>query len=294
MISAAAENLPDTAHIVVCGPVSWNTLVYLDRLPEPRPHVTFALEDFETVGGTSAGKALHLTGLGRAVVCRTVLGDDVASGRVRDALETAGVRLSAPVVPGAGERHLNLMTRAGERVSVYLSVPAFTAPDVTDFTRLTRGAAALVMDLSETSRALLPTAEAAGVPIWTDIHDYDGRAEFHVPFIGAADYIFMNADGISDPSAFMRARVDAGATAVICTLGADGAMAVDAEGVHRVRAVPVQVRDTNGAGDAFFAGFLDATLAGAATADALTAAATQATVALGTKHLHPLLEGLLP
>ena len=281
-------------HIVVCGPVSWNTLVYLDQLPEPRPHVTFALEDFQTVGGTSAGKALHLTGLGRTVVCQTLLGDDDASGRVRSALESAGIRVSAPVVPGAGERHLNLMTRAGERVSVYLSVPAFSEPDVAQFAAMSRGAAALVMDLSETSRALLPTAIAAGVPLWTDVHDYDGRSEFHEPFIRAADYIFMNADGMSDPSAFMRARVEAGATAVVCTLGADGAMAFDAEGQHRVAAVPVEVRDTNGAGDAFFAGFLDATLSGASTAAALTAAAAQATVALGTKHLHPASESLLP
>lgn len=294
MITSDAENHHATAHIVVCGPVSWNTLVYLDRLPEPRPHVTFALEDFETVGGTSAGKALHLTGLGRTVACQTVLGDDPASGRVRAVLAAAGIRLSGPVVPGSGERHLNLMTRAGERVSVYLSVPAFTEPDVAAFTASTRGAAALVMDLSETSRALLPAAAATGVPIWTDIHDYDGQAEFHEPFIQAADYIFMNGDGLSDPVAFMRARVDAGATAVICTLGADGAMAVDADGQHRVQAVLVQVRDTNGAGDAFFAGFLNATLAGASTADALAAAATQATVALGTKHLHPALEVLLP
>lgn len=281
-------------HIVVCGPVSWNTLVYLDQLPEPHPHVTFALEDFQTVGGTSAGKALHLAGLGRTVVCQTLLGDDDASGRVRAALEAAGIQVRAPVVPGAGERHLNLMTRAGERVSVYLSVPAFTEPDAAGFTAASRGAAALVMDLSETSRALLPTAVAAGIPIWTDVHDYDGRAEFHEPFIRAADYIFMNADGMSDPSAFMSARVAAGATAVVCTLGADGAMAVDAEGMHRVKAVPVEVRDTNGAGDAFFSGFLHATLSGAATAAALAAAADQATVALGTKHLHPVLETLLP
>lgn len=281
-------------HIVVCGPVSWNTLVYLDHLPEPRPHVAFALEDFETVGGTSAGKALHLAGLGRTVACQTVLGDDLASGRVREVLEAAGIRVTAPVVPGASERHLNLMTRAGERVSVYLSVPAFSEPDVARFAELSRGAAALVMDLSETSRALLPTAVAAGVPLWSDIHDYDGRSEFHEPFIRAADFIFMNADGMSDPSAFMRARVEAGATAVVCTLGADGAMAVDDTGVHRVNAVPVQVRDTNGAGDAFFAGFLNATLAGASTPAALAAAAAQAPVALGTKHLHPTLEALLP
>jgi len=35
-------------HILVSGPVSWNSIVYLDHLPEPRPHMQFALDDFET------------------------------------------------------------------------------------------------------------------------------------------------------------------------------------------------------------------------------------------------------
>jgi sugar/nucleoside kinase (ribokinase family) len=281
-------------HILICGPVSWNTLVYLDHLPEPRPHMQFALEDFQTVGGTSAGKALHLTALGRPIVCHSVLGDDDTSARLRSVLAGAGIEVTGPVTVGAGERHLNLMTPAGERVSLYLSVPAFVAPDTAEFDALSAGADALVMDLSETSRALLPAAVRTGVPIWTDIHDYDGTAEFHQPFIQAADYIFLSADGLSDPLDFMRARVHAGARAVICTLGSRGAMALDADGLHNVPAVPVQIRDTNGAGDAFFAGYLNATLAGVGTLGALTAAAAQAAIALQTKHLHPSLEALLP
>jgi sugar/nucleoside kinase (ribokinase family) len=185
------------------------------------------------------------------------------------------------------------MTRAGERVSLYLSVPAFVEPDVAEFATLCEGAAALVMDLSETSRALLPAAAATGLPVWTDVHDYDGRSEFHESFIRASDYVFMNSDGMSEPLAFMRARVAAGARAVVCTLGEDGAMAVDADGLHRVSAVATPVTDTNGAGDAFLAGYLNATLTGASTDAALAAAATQATVALGTQHLHPVLDALI-
>ncbi|WP_411720564.1 carbohydrate kinase family protein [Mycetocola sp.] len=281
-------------HILVSGPASWNTLVYLDQLPEPRPHMQFAIENFETVGGTSAGKALHLAGLGRQVTCCTVLGDDADSARLRSALELTGIELVASTVPGPSERHLNLMTRAGERVSLYLSTPAFRAPDVDQFRMLSDGAAALVMDLSETSRTLLPEAVDSGIPIWTDIHDYNGQSKFHEPFIQAASYIFMNADGMTEPLSFMRARVEAGAQTVVCTLGADGAVAYDVDGLHRVAAVPATVRDTNGAGDAFLAGFLDATLSGASTDGALRSAASQAVVALETKHLHPCLEVLLP
>ncbi|GAA1209317.1 carbohydrate kinase family protein [Rhodoglobus aureus] len=278
-------------HILISGPVSWNSIVYLDHLPEPRPHMQFALEDFETVGGTSAGKALHLTGLGRNVTCLTVMGDDEASRRLRPVLESAGIELAAATIPGPSERHVNLMTRAGERVSLYLSTPVFQEPDVVQFRTLAEGAEALVMDLSESSRALLSPAAASSIPIWTDIHDYDGKSDFHEPFIHAASYIFMNADGMPDPLPFMRARVDAGAAVVVCTLGAEGAMALDAVGLHRVDAVPADIRDTNGAGDAFFAGFLHATLSGGSTDGALAAAAAQAVVALEAKHLHPSVEG---
>lgn len=279
-----------TDRIVISGPVSWNHMVYLDRLPEPEPHMQFALEDFQTVGGTSAGKALHLAGLGHRVVCMSVVGDDEVSAKLRATLAAAGVELVASVVPGPAERHLNLMTRAGERVSLYLSAPSPAEPDVSRFTEIAAHAAAIVMDLSGTSRALLPAAVAAGVPIWTDVHDYDGRSEFHTPFIEAAAYVFMNADRLSDPHAFMRSRVEAGATAVICTLGAKGAIAYDRDGFHQVDAHEAVVRDTNGAGDGFLAGYLDATLRGASTDEALDAAAAQATLALGTRHLHPTLE----
>ncbi|MGV8856955.1 carbohydrate kinase family protein [Rhodoglobus sp.] len=280
-------------HILISGPVSWNSIVYLDHLPEPRPHMQFALEDFETVGGTSAGKALHLAGLGREVTCHTVMGNDAASTRLRSVLESSGIELHCVAVPGASERHLNLMTRSGERVSLYLSAPAFAEPDVVQFRTLAEGAEALVMDLSEPSRALLSEAAASSIPIWTDLHDHDGQSDFHEPFVQAASYLFMNADGMPDPLPFMRARVDAGAIVVVCTLGAEGAMALDADGIHKVDAVPAEIRDTNGAGDAFFAGFLHATLSGAGTDGALAAAASQAVVALESKHLHPCVEGAL-
>jgi acarbose 7IV-phosphotransferase len=279
-----------TDHIVICGPVSWNHMVYLDRLPEPQPHMQFALEDFQTVGGTSAGKGLHLAGLGHRVVCMTALGDDEMSTNVRKTLTGAGVELAASVVPGPPERHLNLMTRAGGRVSLYLSTPSPAPVDSVRFAEVSVGAAAIVMDLSEASRALLPTAIAAGAPIWTDIHDYDGSSEFHAPFIEAASYVFMNADRLPDPREFMRSRVEAGATAVICTLGSMGAIACVRDGFHQVDAVDTEVVDTNGAGDGFLAGYLDATLRGAATEEALRAAATQAAVALRTRHLHPAVE----
>ncbi|MFD4421928.1 carbohydrate kinase family protein [Agromyces sp. NPDC058484] len=284
-----------TDHVFIAGPASWNRIALLDRLPEPVPHMQFALGDWETVGGTSAGKALGLAGLGRRAVLHTLLGSDEAGERVRALLTAAGVELIA-TDGGRTERHLNLMTPAGERVSLYLATPDDRDDDPPrEVVDAMTDAAAIVLDLAPLSRRLIPSARVTGRPIWTDIHDYDGEADFHRPFIEAADAIFMNADRIGDdPLPFMERCIEGGASLVVCTLGAEGAVAVDERmSRHHVAAEPVEVLDTNGAGDAFMAGVLDATLAGSPLPDALRAGARHAASVLTTRHLHPNLDALL-
>lgn len=285
--------MPD-APVFIAGPASWNQIVVLDRLPDPVPHMQFAEGSWETVGGTSAGKALSLRGLGRTALLHAAAGEDDAGRRVRAALDAAGV--AAQWVDAAEtERHLNLMTHQGARVSLYLSSPG-AQPDDDDAAvgEAMSASAVIVLDLAAEPRRLLPLAQATGRPIWVDVHDYDGTAEFHRSFLAAADVVFCNADRLDDPLVFLRACIDAGATLAVCTLGADGAVAVDEHGVaHHVAAVPVEVVDTNGAGDGFFAGVLDARLSGEPVGAALEAGARAASVVLRSRHLHPLLDPIL-
>ena len=284
--------------VFIAGPASWNRIILVDHLPEPVPHMQFALAEHETIGGTSAGKALGLAALGRDTVLYTLLGDDPDGARVADALRAGGVALIAGATE-ATERHLNLMTPVGERVSIYLSAPGEAdapsrAATAASLTAAMGDADVIVLDLAAESRRLIPQARAAGHPIWTDVHDYDGAADFHRPFIEAADAVFMNADGIGDPLPFLHATIEGGASLAVCTLGAEGAVGVDAAGrEHRVAAVPTEVVDTNGAGDAFMAGALDATLAGADVPECLAAGARHAASVLATRHLHPGLDGIL-
>jgi sugar/nucleoside kinase (ribokinase family) len=148
------------------------------------------------------------------------------------------------------------------------------------------------MDLSQASRDAIEHVAVLGVPIWTDVHDYDGTSSFHAPFLEAASFVFMNGDRLDSPAEFLKTCVDRGSQVAVCTLGAEGAVAVDGQGVlHHVRAAPVRkVVDTNGAGDGFMAGFLAAHLVGADLTDALRAGAEQAARALSTAQLNPLLE----
>ena len=287
----------EVADVVVHGPVSWNLVVDLDQLPEPTPHMRFAVAHREVLGGTSAGKAAHLHDRGVAVELRTVLGTDPAAQAIETTLRRAGVPYIAGHVDGPSERHLNLMDPRGGRVSIYLDVPGTMDSDVSTEIRAglldaVVGASAVVLDLSQPSRDAIQEVAALGVPIWADLHDYDGRSDFHAPFLRAASYVFMNGDKLDSPRDFLRSCVDGGAQLAVCTLGAEGAIAVDASGqAHRVPAEPVaEVVDSNGAGDGFFAGFLAAHLDGADVADALQSGARQATRALGTVQLSPLLE----
>ncbi|MGF3054253.1 carbohydrate kinase family protein [Microbacterium sp. YY-03] len=281
------------ARVVIFGPASWNEIVLLDHLPEPVPHMQFAQDRWHAVGGTSAGKALHLTSPGLDVELHTLLASDGDGRRVADALRGAGVTVMAHEADRT-ERHLNLMTPAGERVSLYLATPSLaSAEQQANLLTALRGSDHAVIDLTETGRSLIAQVRATPTPptIWVDLHDYDGAAEFHEPFLRNADIVFMNGDATDDPESLIRSCVERGPKIAVCTLGAHGAIAVADDGVIvRTAAEPIDhIVDTNGAGDAFMAGFLAAHISGVPLAESLRAGGRQALAALQTKHLHPAL-----
>lgn len=289
--------MPDSSgtsatQVVVVGPASWNHLIELDQLPRPEPHMVFANRSALTLGGTSAGKALHLAQLGTSSELHALLADDPEGRQVRNALAAAGVTLHAHA-SSRTEKHVNLMTRAGARLSIYVDTPSPASQDTLQAleTALKRTDLAVV-DLSDLGAALLErqpkTAWAA--ELWVDLHDYDGASLYHEPFVKAANVAFMNDDRTSDPWALMSSCLEKGPRLAVCTRGAAGAVALDAGGTrYSTEAVPVDIVDTNGAGDAFMAGFLHATLGGYGIDESLRQGAAQATIALGSVHLHPSL-----
>lgn len=250
----------------------------------------FARRSWQTVGGTSAGKALHLAGLGIDVRLCSPLTTDDDGDLVRGALTAAGVTVQ-PIMSERTERHVNLMNDHGGRVSLYVSVPSTPSASALQSAAAVVAAADLaVIDLSELGALLLESGALGETPLWVDLHDYDGSSAFHEPFVRASDAVFMNDDRTEDPWELMHSCLERGPRLAVCTRGADGAIALEANGArHEVSAVPADVVDTNGAGDAFMAGFLAATLQGAGVADALKAAAGQARIAIETEHLHPVL-----
>jgi len=145
-------------------------------------------------------------------------------------------------------------------------------PNLDEAAVLTGTAGAVSAALTGTAGAMLtgaPGTVSAALPGTADAAPGERRA-------GAGN----SRSAAGDPAA-MAAALAGYYGAVVVKLGAGGAVyAAEGTAPARVAAEPVSVRDTTGAGDAFCAGFLAAWLAGAPLADACTAAAQAAALAV--------------
>jgi len=243
--------------VFVAGGCSWDSIVYLDEFPrETETH--FARDFQETLGSSGAGKALNMGRLGVDTRLHAMIGDDRYGEAIRERFDAEPVTFEADIDPNGTERHVNLMNDAGERISIFVVSPT-QEPDI-DYERVeqwTAKADALVVSPVNYTRGLLPAAVEAGTPVWADIHAYDGEDGYYDDFLAAADYLFMSEEGMDDYRGFMHEQIDAGKRLVVCTHGEDGATALTADGEWvEVPAAEFEMIDTNGAGDAFFAGYL--------------------------------------
>lgn len=281
----------DATRVIVSGPVAWNVTARLEELPAPVAQTVFAQAWTEGIGGTSAGKALTLAGLGAHVTLRTLVGSDDAGQRVLGALAHPSIDVHAmPTADGLTERHVNLIDASGSRVSVYLELPQPVEAEHPLGPGLDGFAAALV-DLAAHSVPLLGLLRDAQVPVWCDVHDDDGAGDGYCrPFTAAAHVVIASDAKLADVDGYLAARVAEGAELAVCTRGGLGSVAVhvDEDGEHWFDVGTAEVRDvvdTEGAGDAYTAGLLLALARGATVPVALAEAAAAGAIAVGTKGL---------
>jgi fructoselysine 6-kinase len=226
----------------------------------------------EYVGGNALNVALELARAGHATAYLGAVGTDARGQMVLAGARAGGVDASRAVVAeGATGVTVVGHDERGERrfhseeygVAAEYRVPAGDEP----LLRRARWVhASRQPDLARWS----PGVRAAGARVSCDLND-GGPGNLDA----AVDVAFASAGHADEAAAMALARVlrDRGAELAVITLGAAGSLAHSAAGTWRQPAIPVDVVDSLGAGDAFIAGVIGALLGGGDVASALLAGA---------------------
>ncbi|MEX5635740.1 carbohydrate kinase family protein [Parafrankia sp. FMc2] len=249
--------------VVVVGVVNAQQTIPVDGFPVTQASVRYLPHGLRLgVSGVGYNVARALSGLGRPVRLATVVGRDAAGVLVRDELGRAGLAGAGVVEDEHTAQSAVLVAPDGRRqISTDLKdLPGFPYPPAV-FAALLPGARAAAISTIGFARGLLPIAAEAGVPIAVDLQATPGLQDAYArDWVERATVVFCSGENLTVPAerfardvfALGRARV------VVVGLGAAGcARFLPGKPPRAVPAVaPFGVRDTTGAGDALFAGFL--------------------------------------
>ncbi|WP_299531641.1 adenosine kinase [uncultured Streptomyces sp.] len=248
--------------VLVLGGAGVDTIVHVPELPLPYADSYMIRPGIESRAGQTGdfvSVALHTLGL--RVHHLDMLGDDHEGDLVRALHHERAIPLTGVRAAGGTKRAVNLVGPDGRRLSLYDDSRGRDTDRFPEETlrTLARASRHVHVSITHPCAGALPLLEEEGVTVSTDLHDWDGENPYHEAFARRADIVFVSATALADPVRTMRRIVEQGrARLVVATAGADGARLLADDRVTHLPAVapPAPVVDSNGAGDAFAAGFL--------------------------------------
>lgn len=244
--------------ILVVGGVSYDSIIQVNRFPEPENRTYQGFPLHETVGSTGSGKALNLNRLGMDVRLHGIIGNDVYGKLIEKYFDEEDLKFHYDVIPEGTQRHINMMDATGGRISYMLNVTFEPVFDREKLERKMDKCDHIVLNIINYCRHVIPYAKEHNKTIWTDLHDYDGLNPYHQDFVDSADYITVSSDKLPDYRSFMQNMIERGKKLVVCTHGKEGSTALTPDGqwidIPIMKDCPMV--DTNGAGDSFFAGLM--------------------------------------
>jgi len=273
-----------SSEVVVVGSANADLVVQVQRRPSGGE--TLLGGDLQLLpGGKGANQAAAAGRCGADVAFVGCVGADANGGYLREQLAAAGVDTS---MLGSADRPTGtaiiFLTPDGEN-SIVVSPGANHAFDLDAAERSSAAwadARVVVLSLEiphESAFRVAARADAAGVRV---ILNAAPSTRLDAEVLSVCDPLIVNEHealevlgvGEDDPDAADYPRLAqrlraSGARSVIVTLGADGAIVADADGLEQVPAYRVQAVDTTGAGDAFVGAVASELAAGSRLLDAV-------------------------
>lgn len=228
-----------------------------------------------TAAGSAAGTAVDLARLGLEVISMGAIGDDELGDFLVGAMTRHGVdvtRLARRATDQTAASILPIRSDGGR--------PSFHVPGA----NLTVTTADVDLELLKTAKAVhlggpdvtfglndpafftaLDEARATGTLVTMDLlSEMEDLIQGTLAFLPHVDYFLPNesqlflATGIPEPkqAAHWLLGECEGLRGVLATLGGEGSLVVSDSGTAEVPALPVEVVDTTGCGDAYCAGFI--------------------------------------
>jgi ribokinase len=285
----------NSGSVVVVGSINEDVELFVRRAPRPGETLT-AERTARRAGGKGANQAVAAVRAGAQVRMIGRVGDDAAGERMIKDLRREGVDTDAVIaVPGVPTGAAYITVTADGENTIVLDPGAnarLSADDLVDHREALDAAAVMLAQLEvpvdTVAAAVRQARDAGGRPVLT----LAPAREVPDELLAGLDPLLVNeheagfllgvADVAHDAAGSARRLLGRGPRSVVITLGAEGAVVADSDGVQRVPARAVgEVVDTTGAGDAF-AGALACALAhNASLADAVHAGMTAGAQAVG-------------
>ncbi|MEH6434672.1 carbohydrate kinase family protein [Massilia sp. DD77] len=256
--------------VLVAGGVGIDTIVRVPSLPLAMADSIHVPPVMDYVAHTGNGVALGLLALGHRPLLIDFIGADPQAELILARYRERGLDFDYLVHDSGTRRSVNLVGPDGRRLSLYdgRHPDALRMPREFYLPRM-RQAEHVHLSIVPWARELYDDAQALGLPVSTDLHDWDGRNPYYHDFAYRSDLVFLSSaalgEGVFD---VMRAILREGkAQAVVATAGAQGSYVLE-RGAKEVRHTAAarlddwSAVDSNGAGDAFSSAFLHAWSAG--------------------------------
>lgn len=245
-------------------------------------------------GGSGANTAAWLAALGVPVTLVGVVGDDEAGAARVAELAAAGVDCAVRRAEGAATGSVVVLSDGTERTMLsdrganLILSPEDVNPAFTGARHLHLSGYVLLDERSRAAgRHALAAAAAHGLTISVDAASAGPlrRAGEFLSWVCGADVLLANLAEAAvlagpGPAAELAARLASEVAHAVVKCGPEGAVWASADGVVSAPALPVEVVDVTGAGDAFAAGLLASWLAGGSPVEALAAGAQAAAAAV--------------